>query len=187
MAFVCFSFFFLSFCFLAARARLSWQHSAFQSMLNSIIISYRDVEGCARLHTSPPPPSGLQRRRPYAIFVTKTKIKGRTADGAALIGTCPAVTVTHQWPGQRWRHTADDGPVALTTDCCSIRSRVEVSAAEHCRHDIPPPTTLIIIIIIIIITIIRQFVTRRHQDGTLPADVDDQLKPAPLDRSAVST
>jgi len=39
---VCFSFFFLIF-FLHTRARLSWSHSAFESMLNSSIVLYRIV------------------------------------------------------------------------------------------------------------------------------------------------
>ena len=39
LAFVCFSFFF----FLATCARLSWIHSAFESMWNSAIVSYRIV------------------------------------------------------------------------------------------------------------------------------------------------
>ena len=48
LAFVCFSFFFLNF-FLATCARLSWSHSAFESMLNSSVVSYH--LSCQNIHT----------------------------------------------------------------------------------------------------------------------------------------
>ena len=93
-------------CLVCSRLALSYIHQT-KNLVNSCIIN--DLNRLSKV----------------------SKSDERTCWRAVVTGTSPPCTVTHEWPRQRWRHTPDHRCVAMATDGCSIRSRVNVSTAEY--------------------------------------------------------